>query len=1023
MATDMNIGVGVDLSVNDPFKKLLESLDTDIDIGVDPRNLEQGLKKAEQRMKSLAINAVRTNMRLDARSISSAMQTYKREQTSALREISRLQRELSVEGIDAQTEQRLRAEMEIQKTQLQTSEEVIENLLDAEEKRAESYRESIAKSAELFAVEGDNIVEKMAAGVQKFGTEGAVAFASEVASSVRSGDIAGLSNVFARGLETAAMGLQTQAQVQGQREGGPDAMAKALGGLGKTIGTLATAAKLFAAVGGALAAVVKLMIDAQAQAKEMNATLLESGSALDLVGRNTENLSRNLGILREATTDFTFARQMGLDAKEQQQILVEFERYGQVFRNIRRDGDDAATAVQRLQRTTEAAVTYARIIGMSTTETAQHMARMVEEFGMDLEGVRTQFSRVAELARISGYGTSRFFSAVLNATAGMALYNVRLEDTAALLTQMSDILGFEDGKGFLETLMKGFADETMTDRFSRIIQTGTRTTQDIIQREAQRSASALVGTISEDLASTLHNEFQTRGIDLEFGDNFLEQFRALTSEQQREVIAATSRRDSDFARQLSNMTHLFNSVDQGVTGMAQGLEQLGPGGVLAMRLAQIERFVGPIEDLSGMDRALAEQVSGLSGEAFTQFQRVATGMRGNFDELTRMAQGQIEMDEEFLERMGVQIEDGKVLARGTQEEIRNLQDFIMTQGEAISEAMEDPVREDIALARAVVRNTTDIMKQIEMGITYFLERIYRVTESILAAITFGDRAERREREQALRQISEEERALTERLQDEDITEAESERIQQRMGDLERMRETVMHAETGADIRTVRAGISGRRLVEERGVGTGGGADILQSLLAARDREERERILGEIGIEDPDFVRFISGHGAARSRRASGEEQEELLRILDDQLDRLRRQERVDREQIDLGEDQLDALDDIGSILEETRLLEAARTFGIPLPPEMKEMFAARINPPVNDFIYRGGASPMLTPISRDDDVVGARRGGPIDRVMSGGGGAAPVINIYGGDENRIYQVVMDVMRRTGMASGRVRTSG
>ncbi|MCH8517574.1 MAG: hypothetical protein LAT68_14725 [Cyclobacteriaceae bacterium] len=1021
----MNIGVGVDLSVNDPFKKLLESLDTDIDIGVDPRNLEQGLRKAEQRMKSLAINAVRTNMRLDARSISSAMQTYKREQTSALREISRIQHELSVGGIDAQTEHRLRAEMEIQKTQLQTSEEVIENLLNAEEKRAESYRESVAKASELFSVEGDNIVAKMASGVQKFGTEGAVAFASEVASSVRSGDIAGLSNVFARGLETAAMGLQTQAQVQGQREGGSAAMAKAVGGLGKTVGTLATVAKLFAAVGGALAAVVKLMIDAQAQAKEMNASLLESGSALDLVGRNTGNLSRNLGILREATTDFRFARRLGLDAKEQQQILVEFERYGQVFRNIARDGDDAAAAVRRLQGTTEAAVTYARIIGMSTTETAQHMARMVEEFGTDMEGVRTQFSRVAELARISGYGTSRFFSAVLNATAGMALYNVRLEDTAALLTQMSDILGFEDGKGFLETLMKGFADESMTDRFSRIIQTGSRTTQEIIQREAQRSANTLVNTISDDLATTLRSDFQTRGIELEFGDNFLEQFRSLTTAQQREVITATRRRDSDFARQLENMTHLFNSVDQGVTGMAQGLEQLGPGGVLAMRLAQIERFVGPIENLSGMDRALAEQVSGLTGEAFTQFQRVASGMRGNFDELTRMAQGQIEMDEEFLERMGVQIEDGKVFARGTQDEIRNLQDFIMTQGEAISEALEEPPREDIRLARAVVQNTTDIMKQIEMGVTYFLERIYRVTESILAAITFGDRADRRERERTLRQISEEERALTERLhsEDEEVSEAEAERIQRRIEDLERMREEVMHAERGADIRTVRAGMAGRRLVEDRGVGTGGGADVLQSLLSARNREERERILGEIGIEDPDFVRHISRHGAARSRSASHEEQEELLRILDDQLDRLRRQERVDREQVDLGEDQLGALEDIEGILKETRLLEMSRTLGIPLPPEMKEMFAARVSPPVNDFIYRGGTSPMLTPISRDDDVVGARTGGPIDRVMSGGGGSAPVINIYGGDENRIYQVVMDVMRRTGMASGRVRTSG
>jgi hypothetical protein len=45
-------------------------------------------------------------------------------------------------------------------------------------------------------------------------------------------------------------------------------------------------------------------------------------------------------------------------------------------------------------------------------------------------------------------------------------------------------------------------------------------------------------------------------------------------------------------------------------------------------------------------------------------------------------------------------------------------------------------------------------------------------------------------------------------------------------------------------------------------------------------------------------------------------------------------------------------------------------------------------------------------------------GGPIDRALGGGGGSVTV-NIYGGDERRVYDVVKRVLQQTGIGPTRV----
>ena len=78
--------------------------------------------------------------------------------------------------------------------------------------------------------------------------------------------------------------------------------------------------------------------------------------------------------------------------------------------------------------------------------------------------------------------------------------------------------------------------------------------------------------------------------------------------------------------------------------------------------------------------------------------------------------------------------------------------------------------------------------------------------------------------------------------------------------------------------------------------------------------------------------------------------------------------------------------------------------------------------PMEDFVYRGdGVRGTLTPIDEKDTFVGMKPGGAIDNAINGGGGRGGnvTVNIYGGDERRVFEVVKRVLQQSGIGPTRV----
>lgn len=74
----------------------------------------------------------------------------------------------------------------------------------------------------------------------------------------------------------------------------------------------------------------------------------------------------------------------------------------------------------------------------------------------------------------------------------------------------------------------------------------------------------------------------------------------------------------------------------------------------------------------------------------------------------------------------------------------------------------------------------------------------------------------------------------------------------------------------------------------------------------------------------------------------------------------------------------------------------------------------------HDFVYqdRGGRS-VITPIDREDQVIGMKRGGAIDNATARRAGGNVTINVNGGDERRVFEVVRRAIQQAGITPNRV----
>ena len=539
-------------------------------------------------------------------------------------------------------------------------------------------------------------------------------------SKLSSGDFAGLASSLGGALSKGG-GMAEAAGMAGggaAAEGGA-AMLSTLGpilvGLGAAVGVIAS-----------VAVVLQMAYD---QTKKYNQALTEGAGAADFFSKGAGSMSGTLKDLRGAT--FELGKRFRMDTEEIAKFTNTLNSSGVTYKEFIGLAGEGKSAQEAFFDVTKTAIVAAKGLGIEAGDAAAFMDKSMRDLGKtSLVEIQDAFGLIGDAAARSGMSVKSFFTAINEATSGMALHNIRLEDTIGLMLTMTKVLGEDAAKE--RAKMEGtFKNMGYTERIKTVMTTGKGTTSKIVGADARAQAEefskgslpAAIEKFGKKIGSTL----------IQDGNLSVERLGKMGEKEYRTLVT-TLRASGDenavvAARQLDNIRDLAAGAMKPGDELAQAdaLGQLSKSGELAMQLASASAVLGEkgISSMKGLTRAAFEQITGMSGENFEVMKRLDRELRGQFDAIQqRVKDDTATKDEKKFAKM----------------------DFTEAVAAGFGKAeMEKGVRAGFSgmerMTESMLTETQSITTTLKNYVGFFLESIYGLMEWLVRKIGGDDQAD------------------------------------------------------------------------------------------------------------------------------------------------------------------------------------------------------------------------------------------------------------------------------------------
>lgn len=664
-------------------------------------------------------------------------------------------------------------------------EAAIQEKFDKEKKNLEdivSRRKQASRDLDKGALIG---AEKPAALAAKVGEE-----MGQSLNDVLSGELGGVGGMFKRwGDMTKKGGLALQAKQTDKTAG------SIKGKLGGIIGQLGGIIAAVGAIAMAFAGVVKVMIDADTKTKELNRTLIDSGAMAGDITSNVHALEGAFDRISKMAQQSEFNKVWDTLAEDQVKILGAFSGAGFTLKEMRTQIKGAKTEMQAYQQATSAALTYSKLLGESADKPATDMADRMEDMGLSLRGVREGFANIYEAAQMSGFGTKRFFNMVLQATSGLSMYNVRLEEAAGMMLNLSKVLGSRVGDQFFQSLTKGFSDLSQEDRIKKVMLLGpeefgkiltkqiaatsrewAQKASDIFGKDFKKGSEALAALgidmgVSQDLLRTIGRGGPAAQKAREsLAKQVADQLQQMNPGQIATAIADMRKAGADpkLIRELEDLIDLTRGMSGDINEQAAALAVMGPGGKLAADFAVAARWTGKeLAKSQKIDWKILQDQMGWNNEQTRQYIRIARERQSSFGDMQKelaalQASGKKvtkEQNKVFAKAFGMAIKGDKIfhatMDKGNVRlggEIKDVTDAIMAQGSALANMPEKLTKQE-EFAKKIAENTLTIGKRIQQHVEEFLRDIRDAVVDIKVWLTGGANTdERQARNEAAKQF-------------------------------------------------------------------------------------------------------------------------------------------------------------------------------------------------------------------------------------------------------------------------------
>lgn len=770
MAINDVMGLTLDISANtDKFCKDLQRAAANVSLDFDPKPMVKRFSRAQKDIQGILANSVAAaatagfdRMKIDGfrKKMAGTAEAIEKQ----LDVVFKKQLEMRSKGITEERKIALATEQDKLrelKKRLSLEKKTVEENIEKQKKAVEEAERLAKRGRAQAAKEMAEVGEDFAKGI-----EGAF-------SRIKGGDVGGLLKGVGGGASKAGKGMQLRADAM-KAAGKGGGMAKMLGSLGGMLAKIGPAIAAIGAIAAGIGAVVAIAVAADSAMKGLNKTLMDSGVSGADLANEFGILGNTMDRIRSTFTDsFTFNRIWGTTAKDHLEILGAYASAGLTFKEMTQGVKSAGEEMSRLKEYTVAALTYSKLLGMSTQEVSGTMASYMEELGLTLDGVRKRFSNIIVAAKESGFSTKRFFNMILQATSGMSMYNVRLEEAAGLLINLGRILGEKMGGDFLQNLMKGFKDESTTDRIKKTMTTGVGYSLKILKEDAMKSSEEFVRKL---------DELGTKNADAQKGmTELLGKYNVSTDpkkmaqdlaklnqdpKKMAALLAKSRALDPGMGRMLANLSNKSTAFQGGLGGAQAARQFAGGNASLLLQLSEMRKVAKGKRldqiDLKDMKmRAAWENITGKSGEESLKLFEVGRDFAGRQEALSE-AQAQIkaadaagdtekakslsaEFNKQFGEKFGVILDESGNRFKAVLDPSGRVDEFaslagkkladtfealVMSQGDEVKGKEEQKVAEDILLAQEIAGNTTDMAKILEQGIEWLLSKIYNAVQYI-----------------------------------------------------------------------------------------------------------------------------------------------------------------------------------------------------------------------------------------------------------------------------------------------------
>jgi len=503
------------------------------------------------------------------------------------------------------------------------------------------------------------------------------------------------------------------------------AMMGGLGKLAKILGPLA------AAVGG-IAMIVKLLMDAEAQTKELNKELLSQVPYYTLAQQGFGNVKDVMAEMRESATDFSTNMKLGLEPKQHYEVIGALVNHNMNLKELASEyqsfGEMATNVVSEIRR-------QSLNTGASLTETAEFFATMSDLHNRTFKDISTDMNMITQLASEAGVSTKKFFGVVSQLSGQMGLYNYKLEDTAMLLANMNKIMDSKSAEEFTTSMTTGLKDMNGQERLRKIILAG----QGKMQRELRDVVNDMFTDIVKVDKGFMNINASLKELGAEGVSNAQElqqRLKELRKEgKYNELMYKVQEKGGEkVGRALSMAGKMSSDVEAGGLRLADALGNLGAIGNIEMEVSILEKLFGPIERIPLI---LAESM-GYNEKQLKQMQRFTEISRGQTKALMRQFQNVkdgvlAEKDfEAFAKAMGIDavIRDGQLVNEKTNQLIKDEYDVQRAMTSEAKERAKDSAKKQMSAAEKQVAATQKVADLLQYMIYDVLNGLSSTVEGM-----------------------------------------------------------------------------------------------------------------------------------------------------------------------------------------------------------------------------------------------------------------------------------------------------